>query len=212
MVDAVVVGAGPNGLAAAVAIAREGFEVAVLEAADEIGGGTRTRELTVPGLSHDVCSAVHPFGAASPFFRELSLDEHGLEWRWPEVDLAHPLDGRRAGVMVQSLEDTAIGLGTDGPAWRRAFAPLADGFTALADDLMRPIAHVPRHPVRLARFGMGALQSATLFARRWHTDEARALFGGVAAGTAALEYAERLSKVLLTQWGTMILEVRRGAD
>ncbi len=181
MLDAVVVGAGPNGLAAAVAIAREGFEVAVLEAAETIGGGTRTEELTVPGVLHDVCSGVHPFGAASPFLTSLPLSEHGLEWLWPEIDLAHPLDGRRAGVMVQSLEDTAIGLGVDGPAWTRAFRPLADGFTALAADLMRPIQHVPRHPIRLVRFGLGALQPASVFARRWQTDEARALFAGMAA-------------------------------
>lgn len=181
MIDAVVVGAGPNGLAAAVAIARAGFEVTVLEAADTIGGGTRTEELTVPGVLHDVCSAVHPFAVASPFLSGLPLEQHGLQWCWPEVDLVHPVEGRRAGVMVRSLEDTAIGLGTDGPAWRRAFAPLASGFGALAQDLMRPIVHVPRHPVRLARFGLGALQPAAWFARRWHTDEARALFAGVAA-------------------------------
>lgn len=181
MVDAVVVGAGPNGLAAAVAIAREGLEVTVLEAAETIGGGTRTEELTVPGVLHDVCSGVHPFAAASPFLSTLPLQEHGLEWCWPEIDLAHPLDGRRAAVMVQSLDDTALGLGVDGRAWRRTFDPLATGFTALATDLMRPILHVPRHPVRLARFGLGALQPATVFARRWQTDEARALFGGMAA-------------------------------
>jgi phytoene dehydrogenase-like protein len=181
VVDAVVVGAGPNGLAAAVAIAREGYAVTVLEAADTIGGGTRTAELTVPGLRHDLCSAVHPFAVASPFLSRLPLDEHGLRWCWPEVDLAHPVAGRRAGVLVRSVDDTAIGLGVDGPAWRRAFAPLAAGFGALADDLMRPIVHVPRHPLRLARFGLGALQPATTYARRWRTDEARALFGGVAA-------------------------------
>lgn len=181
MVDAVVVGAGPNGLAAAVAIAREGFEVIVLEAADTIGGGTRTEELTVPGVLHDVCSAIHPFAVASPYLSTLPLEEHGLTWCWPEVDLVHPVDGRRAGVMVQSLEDTAVGLGVDGPAWHRAFAPLASGFGALAEDLMRPILHVPRHPVGLVRFGLGALQPATTFARRWQTDEARGLFAGIAA-------------------------------
>lgn len=181
MTDAVVVGSGPNGLAAAVAIARQGFGVTVLEAAPTIGGGTRTEELTVPGVLHDVCSAVHPFAVASPYLSSLPLADHGLQWCWPEVDLAHPVADRRAGVMVQSVEDTAIGLGGDGPAWRRTFAPLAQGFSHLAEDLMRPIQHVPRHPVRLARFGLGALQPATVFARRWHTDEARALFGGVAA-------------------------------
>ncbi len=181
MIDAVVVGAGPNGLAAAITLAREGFEVAVLEAADEIGGGTRTRELTLPGLTHDVCSAVHPFGAASPFFASLDLAAHGLEWRWPEIDLAHPLDGGRAAALERDLDRTAAGLGADGPAWRRLFGPLADGFDDLAEDLLRPIQHVPRHPIVLARFGVHALQSATLLARRWQSDEARGLFGGVAA-------------------------------
>ena len=181
MVDAVVVGAGPNGLAAAVVIARAGYEVTVLEAADTIGGGTRTEELTVPGVLHDVCSAVHPFAVASPLLSTLPLEDHGLAWCWPEVDLVHPVEGRRAGVMVQSLDDTVLGLGTDGPAWRAAFEPMATGFDALAEDLMRPILHVPRHPVRLVRFGLGALQPASVFARRWRTDEARGLFAGIAA-------------------------------
>lgn len=181
MVDAVVVGSGPNGLAGAVALAGAGHSVTVLEACDTIGGGTRTEELTIPGLRHDVCSAVHPFGASSPFLKELPLDAHGLEWCRPEVDLVHPLDGGRAGVMVKSLDDTVAGLGADGAAWRQTFEPLAEGFGALTQDLFQPFLHVPGHPVRLARFGLGALQPATMFARRWHGDEARALFGGVAA-------------------------------
>ncbi len=119
--EATVVGSGPNGLACAVALARAGVRVTVLEAADTIGGGTRSAELTVPGLVHDVCSAVHPMAAASPFFRSLGLEAHGLEWRWPEVDLAHPLDDGSAATMVRSLEDTVAGLGPDGRAWR---APL----------------------------------------------------------------------------------------
>ncbi len=181
MIDAVVVGSGPNGLAAAVALARAGRSVTVLEAADTIGGGTRTEELTVPGVLHDVCSAVHPFGVASPFLSTLPLAEHGLEWCWPEVDLAHPLDLGRAGVLLQSLEATVAGLGEDGAAWRRTLGPLARRFDEAAADLMRPIAHVPEHPVLLAGFGARALQPATLLARRWTTDEARALFAGVAA-------------------------------
>ena len=180
-VDAVIVGAGPNGLAAAVAIAREGYSVTVLEAAPTIGGGTRTEELTIPGLLHDVCSAVHPFGVASPFLSTLPLAEHGLSWCHAPVDLAHPLDGSRAAVMVRSLSDTAAGLGSDGPAWRRTFARLASGFAPLADDIMRPIFHVPDHPLRLIRFGAVALQPASLVARRWKGDEARGLFGGIAA-------------------------------
>ncbi len=181
MIDAVVVGSGPNGLAAAVALARAGRSVTVLEGAATIGGGTRTEELTVPGVLHDVCSAVHPFGVASPFLASLPLEDHGLAWRWPEVDLVHPLDGGRAGVLVRSVDDTVAGLGADGAAWRRTFGPLARRFGAAAEDLMRPILHVPRHPLLLAGFGTRALQPATLLARQWHTDEARGLFGGVAA-------------------------------
>ncbi|MGH7747202.1 MAG: phytoene desaturase family protein, partial [Candidatus Dormibacteria bacterium] len=181
MPDAVVVGSGPNGLAAAVAIARAGFSVTVLEAAERIGGGTRTRELTVPGVLHDVCSAVHPMGFASPFLRSLPLEDHGLEWRWAELDLAHPLEGGRAGVMQRSLARTVAGLGPDGDAWRRLFGPHAEAFDDLAEDLLRPLQHVPRHPVALTRFGLRALQPATLLARHLRTEPARALFAGVAA-------------------------------
>lgn len=180
-VDAVVVGSGPNGLAAAVTLARAGRSVTVLEAEDSIGGGTRTEELTLPGLLHDVCSAIHPFGLASPYLSTLPLTDHGVRWGHFEVDLAHPLDGARAGVMHRSLDETVAGLGPDGPAWARLFGPLSDRFDHLAEDLMRPILHVPKHPVITASFGMRALLPATVLARRWHRDEARALFGGVAA-------------------------------
>jgi phytoene dehydrogenase-like protein len=180
--DAVVVGAGPNGLAAAVALAREGFKVHVLEAADEIGGGARTRDdLTVPGLVHDVCSAVHPFGAASPFLRSLPLERHGLQWCHPEVAVAHPLDGGRAGVLYRDLETTAAGLGPDGDAWRRRFGPTTADWDAVADDLLGPMVRIPRHPIATGRAGLLSLLSATAFARTLHTDEARALFAGVAA-------------------------------
>jgi phytoene dehydrogenase-like protein len=114
VIDAVVVGSGPNGLAAAAAIAREGYSVTVLEAARQIGGGTRTAELTVPGVLHDVCSAVHPMAAASPLLRSLPLEDHGLEWRRADVDLAHPLDDGRAGVMCRSIDRTAAAMGEDG--------------------------------------------------------------------------------------------------
>lgn len=181
MSEATVVGSGPNGLACAVALAREGVQVTVLEAAETIGGGARSAELTVPGVLHDVCSAVHPTAAASPFFRSLGLERHGLEWRYPEVDLAHPLDGGRAAAMVRSLDRTAAGLGEDGARWRRLFGPTAAAFEGLAEDLMRPVLRVPRHPLGLARFGPAALAPATLLARRFGSPEARALFGGVAA-------------------------------
>lgn len=181
MSEAIVVGAGPNGLAAAVTLARHGLEVTVLEAAEQIGGGTRSSELTVPGLLHDHCSAVHPMGVGSPFLRSLDLERHGLTWRWPEVDLAHPLDTGRAAVLERSLDRTRAGLGADGAAWERLFGPLSAAFDGLCEDLLRPVTHLPAHPVSLARFGARALLPATAVARRWHGDEARALFGGVAA-------------------------------
>ncbi|MEY9966155.1 phytoene dehydrogenase-like protein [Streptacidiphilus sp. MAP12-16] len=181
MSEAIVVGAGPNGLSAAVALAQQGMRVTVLEAGDEIGGGTRTSELTVPGVLHDHCSAVHPMGVGSPFLRALPLERYGVEWLWPRIDLAHPLDDGDAGVMVRSVEATAAGLGTDGSAWSRLFSPLASGFDALTDDLLRPMLHVPQHPLRLAEFGLQAMRPATSVARRWHTDRARALFAGAAA-------------------------------
>ncbi|RCW46290.1 phytoene dehydrogenase-like protein [Halopolyspora algeriensis] len=182
MSNAIVVGSGPNGLAAAVTLARQGFEVTVLEAADNIGGGTRTGELTVPGVRHDHCSAVHPLGAASPFLRSLPLRRHGLEWLWPEIDVAHPLDSGSAGVLVGSPADTASGLGVDGPVWRALFEPLASGVDdGVTEDIMRPVLHAPKHPVHLARFGLRAVQPAAVLAHRWRTDEARGLFAGVAA-------------------------------
>jgi phytoene dehydrogenase-like protein len=182
---AIVVGSGPNGLACAAALAREGVRVTVLEAADAIGGGARSGELTVPGVLHDHCSAVHVMAAASPFLNSLQLERHGLEWRWPEVDLAHPLDDGSAGVLFRSVDRTAEGLGRDGAAWRRLFGPGAHAVELLNDDLLRPFLHLPRHPVRLARFGLSALMPATVLARAWRGSRARALFGGAAAHVVA---------------------------
>jgi phytoene dehydrogenase-like protein len=179
--EAIVVGSGPNGLACAVELARNGVGVSVLEAAERIGGGTRSSELTVPGLLHDDCSATHPMAVGSPFLRSLDLERHGLEWLWPEVDLAHPLDGGSAGVMVRSIEETARGLGDDGRAWRRVFGSASASFDQLLEDIMKPILRVPSHPLRLTRFGLAAAAPATLLARSWRTPQARALFGGVAA-------------------------------
>ena len=181
MSEAIVVGSGPNGLACAAALARQGVGVTVLEAQDTLGGGARSAELTLPGLVHDVCSAVHPMGVGSPSFRSLGLERHGLEWRWPEVDCAHPLDDGSAGVMLRSIEATAHGLGVDGSAWRRAFEAPSASFDALADDVLRPVLHIPQHPLRLARFGVVAALPATTVARAWRTPQARALFGGIAA-------------------------------
>jgi phytoene dehydrogenase-like protein len=181
VVDAVIVGSGPNGLAAAITLAQHGLSVTVLEAADEIGGGTRTKELTVPGVLHDVCAAVHPFGVASPFLVSLPLAEHGLRWRWPEIDLAHPLDDGSAGVLWQSLDATADRLGRDGKAWRRTFAPLVAGFDELAPDVLGPMVRIPTHPLRMAGFGLRAGLPATVMNRQFATEHARALFTGCAA-------------------------------
>lgn len=181
MTKAVVVGSGPNGLAAAVHLARSGVDVQVLEAADQIGGGTRSGPIDVPGLIHDHCSAFHPMGIGSPYLSKLDLERYGLIWRWAEVDCAHPLDNGDAGVLYRSLEQTAAGLGADGPRWQRMFADLSTGFDALASDLMRPIVNVPHHPLRLAAFGPRALLPATVTAKLWKTDKGKALFGGVAA-------------------------------
>lgn len=181
MTSATVVGSGPNGLAAAVELARNGVDVTVLEAAGTIGGGTRTTELTVPGVLHDECSAVHPMAVGSPFLRSLDAERHGLEWRWPEVDLAHPLDDGSAGVLLQSLADTVRGLGPDGRAWNRLFGSSSAHFEELNDDLLRPVIHIPRHPLRLLRFGIPAATPAAMLVRSFRTPQARALFGGVAA-------------------------------
>jgi phytoene dehydrogenase-like protein len=184
MTNAVVVGSGPNGLAGAVALARAGVTVTVLEARDTIGGGTRSAELTVPGLVHDICSAIHPLAAGSPFLASLDLGRHGLEWCYPEVDLAHPLDGDDAGdagVLVRSLDETVAGMGADGPTWRRTFRAQANRFEDLATDILRPMVRVPRHPLLLAGFGLRALQPASWVVRRWHAESTRGLFGGMAA-------------------------------
>lgn len=181
MSTAVVVGAGPNGLAAALTLARQGVQVTVLEAEDTIGGGTRSSELTIPGLIHDDCAAVHPIAVASPFFAGMDLGEHGLEWAWPQVDLAHPLDGGRAGVMMRSIDDTAAALGRDGDRWRRLFGPLADNFDDVAKEVLQPLLHLPRHPLSLARFGAAALLPAAVLGRVFRTEEAAALFAGNAA-------------------------------
>jgi phytoene dehydrogenase-like protein len=184
--EAVVVGAGPNGLACAVELARNGVPVTVLEAQDRIGGGTRTSELTVPGLLHDDCSATHPMAVGSPFLKSLDLHQHGLEWLWPEIDLAHPLDDGSAGVMVRSIDETAQGMGEDGVAWRRVFGSPSAHFEELLEDILEPIVHPPRHPLRLVRFGLPAAAPATWLARSWKTPQAKALFGGVAAHAFSL--------------------------
>jgi phytoene dehydrogenase-like protein len=181
--DAVIVGSGPNGLAAAIALAREGFAVAVLEAKDTIGGGARTEELTLPGYLHDVCSAIHPMGMVSPFMRDLPLAEHGLEWAYSPAAIAHPLDDGTAATLELSLDATAARLGDDEAAYRALMAPFAAQAGPLFDEILRPILALPmpKHPTLLARFGMLGLRSAVHVAKRFRTTRARALFGGASA-------------------------------
>jgi phytoene dehydrogenase-like protein len=181
MSEAIVVGAGPNGLAAAAWLAKEGVGVTLIEAAPTVGGGTRSSELTLPGLIHDDCSATHPFSPRSQALAGLDLERHGLEWAWPEVDLSHPFDGGGAAAMYRSIEATAAGLGAAGAAWKRVFGSASKHFDAISEDTMRPLAHLPRHPLRLGLFGLRALAPVSALARALATPEARALFGGTAA-------------------------------
>ena len=179
--DAVIVGSGPNGLAAAITLARRGLSVVVLEARPSIGGGMRSAELTLPGFLHDVCSAVHPLAVASPFFRSLPLAEHGLEFIHPPAPLAHPLDDGQVAMLERSLDATVEGLGSDGPAYRRLFEPLIASADDLLDEVLRP-PRLPRHPLLMARFGMSAVRAATSLANgRFKGAAARALFAGNAA-------------------------------
>ncbi len=179
--DAVVIGAGPNGLAAAVELARAGAKVAVYEGADTIGGGTRTAELTLPGFLHDVCSAAHPLGVLSPFFRGLPLAEHGLEWIRPGASVAHPLDDRPAVLLWRSIERTCDELGVDAAAWRGLVAPLLEDPHALLADILGPLGW-PSRPAKFVRFGTLALWPSTWLARAAFRDvPASALWGGCAA-------------------------------
>ena len=181
MSSAIVVGAGPNGLAAAITLAKAGVDVTVLEAADDIGGGTRTGEAIIPGLLHDHCSAIHPMAVGSEFLNGLGLNAYGLSWRLPEIDCVHPLDGGSAGVLLKSVEATIDGLGDDGSRWRRLFCWPSGHWDTLSEDIMQPLVSVPRHPLMMARFGAPTMLPASTLARWFRTPEARALFGGVAA-------------------------------
>lgn len=178
--DAVVIGSGPNGLAAAVALAKEGASVLVLEARDEVGGGTRTAELTLPGFRHDVCSAVHPMGILSPYLRTLPLEEHGLAWIKPRLSVAHPLDGEPCVRLPRSIEETVADLGADGRAYRDLIEPFLDDPHTLLADALAPLG-IPRRPFEMLRFGLRAFRSAVGLANRFEGARARALLAGCGA-------------------------------
>ena len=178
--DAVVVGSGPNGLAAAITLQREGLRVLLLEARQTIGGGMRTEALTLPGFRHDVCSAIHPMGIASPFFQSVPLGDYGLEYVYPPVSAAHPFDDGTAAVLEGSVADTARLLGADEAVYKKLFNPIVDRWPDLVDDLLGPLG-VPGHPLEFGLFGLKAMQPAVTLARRFTTKEARGLFAGMAA-------------------------------
>jgi phytoene dehydrogenase-like protein len=178
--DAVIVGSGPNGLAAAVTLARAKLSVLLVEAGETLGGGTRSLALTLPGFVHDVCSAVHPLAVGSPFFRDLPLEEHGLEWIQPEIPLAHPLGGSQAVSLRRSLPATAKLLGEDDAAYSALMNPLVENWWGLASEFLQPMIHLPREPFAFIRFGLRAVQPAQWLARRFSSEPARALFAGLA--------------------------------
>ena len=201
MSTAVVVGSGPNGLAAALTLAAEGVEVTVLEAAAAPGGGTRSGELTLPGLLHDECSAAHPLAVDTAFSRRFDLTAHGLKWLWPEVQYAHPLDGGGGAAAVMSVDETARTLNGDGPRWRGLFGYLTDNFDDITGDFLRPMLHIPAHPLKLTRFGITSGLPAAVLARQFGTPEAQALFAGVAAH-ALRPFATPMSSAIGVSLGT----------
>ena len=180
--DAVIVGAGPNGLSAALTLARAGCSVLVLEQASTIGGGTRTAELTLPGFRHDVCSAIHPFGAASPAFAEHELERYGLEWIHPEVLASHPLDGGGGGALLADIHATGATLGVDAKAYTKRMSALVGRWPRVAPSVFGPLVRLPPHPLAVARSLLPGTLPATTFAKQWFDgDAAQALFAGAAA-------------------------------
>jgi phytoene dehydrogenase-like protein len=179
--DAVVVGSGPNGLSAAIYLAQAGHSVLVIEGKDHIGGGVRSAEITLPGFVHDVCSAIFPLSLASPFLRTLPLQKYGLEWVYPPVELAHPLDNGRAVLVQRSIEATAQALGEDADAYRVLMRSVVDDWRDLVEDLLGPAPLPPKHPLALTGFGLLAIRPASNLAKSYFkSEEGRALFAGMA--------------------------------
>lgn len=178
--DAIVVGSGPNGLAAAIVLQQTGLSVLIIEGKDTIGGGLRSAELTLPGFTHDICSAIHPMAATSPFFNTLPLQEHGLEYIYPPLSAAHPFDDGTAAVLTSSLEATAALLGTDADAYIKLIKPVVSNWPEIAPDVLSPL-HFPKHPLKMADFGLKALTSAMQLSKRFKTTAAKGLWAGMAA-------------------------------
>ena len=178
--DAVVVGSGPNGLAAAIALQQKGLSVLILEGKNEIGGGLRTAELTLPDFKHDICSAIHPLAAGSPFFETLPLADHGLEYIYPEFQAAHPFDGGTAAILTLSIEEAARRLGADELAYLNLMRPLIRDWPFIAPDVLAPL-HMPKYPMKMAAFGLKAISSATILAKRFKTTKAKGLLAGMCA-------------------------------
>ena len=179
--DAVIIGSGPNGLSAGIVLAQAGHSVLLLEAADTVGGGMRTAELTLEGYHHDICSAVHPMGYLSPYFKQLNLEQYGLDWVFPEVSVAHPLDDEPAVILEKSVAKTAGNLGADRKRYQRIMQPFADRIDDLFQDMLKPLG-LPSSPLLFTRFGARALLPASLYARAAFKEKrAKALFAGCAA-------------------------------
>lgn len=205
--DTVIIGSGPNGLTAGIYLARKGLNVLIVEAAEAVGGGMRTAELTLPGFQHDVCSAVHPIGALSPYFKQLALEKYGLEWVYPKVSVAHPLDGEEAVILSKSLEETAQGLGRDQKKYLRLMRPLAKHVDWLMEESLKPLG-MPKHPLFLTRFGMNAIFPANKFAQLFFKEKrTKALFAGCAAHSIL-----PFDKLFTTALGLVFLACGHGVD
>ncbi len=178
--DAIVVGSGPNGLAAAITLQQQGLSVLILEGKSTIGGGMRTAELTLPGFKHDICSAIHPMAALSPFFSTLPLQDFGLNFIYPPIAAAHPFDDGTAAVLKHSITETAASLQEDKKAYLDLLGPLLKSWPTLANDILGPL-HFPRHPVDMASFGLKALQPASWLVKKLNTEKAKGLWAGMAA-------------------------------